>query len=109
PFTHWVMWNIPASASGLPAELPKGTEPGIPNEDARQVSYLNDDEDEANNNGFAGSGAAGNVYEFVLYALSTASIDPETENPGDVEAFIADLDDETLGTTTLRARSEPND
>jgi hypothetical protein len=103
------MWNIPASASGLPAELPKGTEPGIPNEDARQVSYLNDDEDEANNNGFAGSGAAGNVYEFVLYALSTASIDPETENPGDVEAFIADLDDETLGTTTLRARSEPND
>lgn len=102
PFTHWVMWNIPASATGLPGALPEGEEPGVPSDDARQVSIGDD-------NGFFGSGAAGNVYEFVLYALSTPSIDPETEDPDAVEQFIEELDDSILGTATLRARSTPND
>ncbi len=101
PFTHWVMWNIPASATGLPGALPDGQQPGVPDADTRQVSIGDDD-------GFFGSGAAGNVYEFVLYALSTPSIDPGTTDPDAVEDFIFDLD-EVLGTATLRARSTPND
>lgn len=106
PFTHWVMWNIPASSTGLPAELPEGLEPGVPDEDTRQVSFRD-------SNAFAGSGAAGNVYEFVLFALSVPSIDPpgidpDNENPDAVQDFITDLDT-VLATTTLRARSEPND
>jgi len=99
PFTHWVLWNIPGSATGLPAELPEGLEPGVPDENARQVSFRG-------NNAFAGSGAAGNVYEFVLFALGTASIDPGSEDPDTVEAAIAGSSD-VLGSATLRARSAP--
>jgi phosphatidylethanolamine-binding protein (PEBP) family uncharacterized protein len=105
-FTHWVMWNIPASSNGLPAELPEGLEPGVPSDATRQVSFRE-------SNAFAGSGAAGNVYEFVVFALSVPSIDPPGIDPGDedpdaVQEFIEALDDEVLGTATLRARSEPN-
>jgi Raf kinase inhibitor-like YbhB/YbcL family protein len=103
PFTHWVMWNIPASTTGLPEGLPDGQEPDAPApEGSEQVSIGDDD-------GFFGSGAAGNVYEFVLYALSTPSIDPDTDDPDAVEQFIEELDAEVLGTATLRARSTPDD
>jgi phosphatidylethanolamine-binding protein (PEBP) family uncharacterized protein len=100
PFTHWVMWNIPGSATGLPAELPAGTTPGVPDANTRQVSFRG-------NQAFAGSGAAGNVYEFVLFALGTATFDPASTDPDDVEDAIATSND-VLGTATLRARSAPN-
>jgi phosphatidylethanolamine-binding protein (PEBP) family uncharacterized protein len=99
PFTHWVLWNIPASETGLPANLPRGTEPGVPSEDTGQVSFLGDD-------GFAGSGACGNVYEFVLFALSVPSFEPESDDPDEVEAELAESDD-VIATTTMRARSNP--
>ena len=88
--------------TGLPAELPQGAEPGVPSEETRQVSF-NPDQD----NGFAGSGACGNVYEFVLYALGTSSFDPS--DPDDPDAVQAELDasEDVLDTTTLRARSDP--
>jgi Raf kinase inhibitor-like YbhB/YbcL family protein len=101
PFTHWVMWNIPGSATGLPAELPEGTNPGVPDANTRQVSFRG-------NQAFAGSGAAGNVYEFVLFALGTETFDPGSTNPDQVENAIAGSSD-VLGTATLRARSTPND
>jgi phosphatidylethanolamine-binding protein (PEBP) family uncharacterized protein len=101
PFTHWVMWNIPASSTGLPAELPAGTEPGVPAAETRQVSFRDND-------AFAGSGACGNVYEFVLFALDVDSFDPPDDSSGDaVEAALA-ASDAVLGTTTLRARSNPD-
>jgi Raf kinase inhibitor-like YbhB/YbcL family protein len=100
PFTHWVMWNIPGSATGLPAELPEGTNPGVPDANARQVSFRG-------NQAFAGSGAPGNVYEFVLFALDTATFDPGSTNPDAVENAIAGSN-AVLGTATLRARSTPN-
>lgn len=104
PFTHWVMWNIPASATGLPEGLPEGQEPDAPAPEGSEQVSIGDD------NGFFGSGAAGNVYEFVLYALSTPSIDPDSDDPDAVEEFLEELDDaEVLGTATLRARSTPND
>lgn len=101
PFTHWVMWNIPGTATGLPANLPRGVMPGAPAANTRQVSFLGDD-------GFAGSGACGNVYEFVLYALDTATFTPA--NAGDQNAVQNELDasDAVLGTTTMRARSNPD-
>jgi len=99
PFTHWVMWNIPGSATGLPAELPAGTNPGVPDANTRQVSFRG-------NQAFAGSGAAGNVYEFVLFALDEATFDPGSTDPDDVEDAIANSNS-VLGTATLRARSAP--
>jgi phosphatidylethanolamine-binding protein (PEBP) family uncharacterized protein len=104
PFTHWVMWNIPASATGLPAELPEGANPGAPAPaGSQQVSYNGS----GTNGGYVGSGACGNVYEFVLFALGTPSIDPGSTDPDDVEDAIAGSSD-VLGTATMRARSDPN-
>jgi Raf kinase inhibitor-like YbhB/YbcL family protein len=102
PFTHWVMWNIPGTATGLPANLPRAAMPGVPAANTQQVNYLADDD------GFAGSGACGNVYEFVLYALDTATFTPA--NAGDQNAVQNELDasDAVLGTTTMRARSNPD-
>jgi Raf kinase inhibitor-like YbhB/YbcL family protein len=102
PFTHWVMWNIPGSATGLPANLPRAALPGVPAANTQQVNYLDDDD------GFAGSGACGNVYEFVLYALDTATFTPA--DAGNQNAVQSELDasDAALGTTTMRARSNPD-
>jgi Raf kinase inhibitor-like YbhB/YbcL family protein len=101
PFTHWVMWNIPGTATGLPANLPRSMMPGVPAANTQQVSYQPDD-------GFAGSGQCGNVYEFVLYALGTATFTPP--NAGNQDAVQNELDasDAVLGTTTMRARSNPD-
>ena len=96
------MWNIPGSAVELPAELPRGNQPGVPSEETRQVSF-----NAGNDNGYAGSGACGNVYEFVLYALSAPSFDPETTDPDAVQVAIASSG-QVLGTATMRARSDPD-
>lgn len=102
PFTHWVMWNIPGTETGLPAELPQGVMPGVPAANTQQYSFRED------NRGYTGSGACGNVYEFVLYALSTPTFTPP--NPSDQNAVQDALDasDDVLGTATMRARSDPN-
>jgi hypothetical protein len=75
--------------------------PGAPAANTQQVSFLADD-------GFAGSGACGNIYEFVLYALDTATFTPA--NAADQNAVQNELDasDAVLGTTTMRARSNPD-
>jgi phosphatidylethanolamine-binding protein (PEBP) family uncharacterized protein len=101
PFTHWVMWNIPGSATGLPASLPRGASPGAPADDTRQVSFLDDD-------GFAGSGACGNVYELVLYALDSATFEPADPTDPDAVESALDASDAVIATTTMRARSNPD-
>jgi phosphatidylethanolamine-binding protein (PEBP) family uncharacterized protein len=101
PYTHWVLWNIPARVSQLPAELPAGHNPGVPAAETEQVSFRDD-------SAYAGSGACGNVYEFELYALRTASFTPSnTDTPDDVEAALQSSPD-VLDTTTMRARSNPD-
>jgi Raf kinase inhibitor-like YbhB/YbcL family protein len=100
PFTHWVMWNIPGSATGLPAELPSGVMPGVPAADTQQVSFGPED-------GYAGSGACGNVYEFVLYALDTTTFTPPNATDQNAVQDALDASDDVLATATMRARSDP--
>jgi Raf kinase inhibitor-like YbhB/YbcL family protein len=101
PFTHWVMWNIPSSATGLPAELPQGVMPGVPAADTQQYSFRD-------TRGYTGSGACGNVYEFVLYALSTATFTPPDPNNQNSVQDALDASDDVIATATMRARSDPD-
>jgi len=100
PFTHWVMWNIPGSQTQLPARLPAGKEPGVPAAATRQTSFRSDQ-------AYTGSGACGNVYEIVLYALDAVSFEPTTPDSADkVEAELITAKS-LLGTASLRARCNP--
>jgi phosphatidylethanolamine-binding protein (PEBP) family uncharacterized protein len=93
PFVHWVMWNIPGTTRMLPAGLETTAMPSVP-QGSSQRSF--------NGNGFQGSGACGNVYEFVLYALTTPSFTPT----GTTQTAVADgLAATNAPTVTLRARS----
>jgi phosphatidylethanolamine-binding protein (PEBP) family uncharacterized protein len=102
-FTHWVMWNIPGTTTGLPEGLPDGATPPAPAPPGSQQLAI------GNDNGFFGSGVCGNVYEFELYALDTATFTPEDDDdPDEVQASL-DASDAVLGTTAIRARSGPCD
>lgn len=100
---HWVMWNIPGTAMALPAALPSGAMPSMPS-GARQASR-------GNGEAYWGPGACGNVYEFVLYALSVATIMPtgNVAEPAEVRTFVRGLGATILGSASIRARSgQPN-
>jgi len=93
PFVHWVMWNIPGTTRMLPAGLETTAMPSVP-AGSSQKSF--------SGNGYQGSGKCGNVYEFVLYALTTATFTPT----GTTQTAIADaLAATNAPTASLRARS----
>jgi Raf kinase inhibitor-like YbhB/YbcL family protein len=96
--THWLVWNIPGTATGLPegvaaGELPDGT---------RQVSLRS--------NGYMGPGAPPGPYHhytFELYALDT-KIDVPTGTPQEAAAtrtaIVNAMDGHVLGKAVLVAR-----
>lgn len=93
PFVHWVMWNIPAATRMLPAGLETTAMPSVP-AGSSQKSF--------GGNGYQGSGKCGNVYEFVLYALPTATYAGSTTNQTAVRDGLVATN---APTATLRARS----
>ena len=97
-FTHWAIWNIPATTLQLPHDLPRETNPATP-AGAQQVSFSDND------GGYQGPGALQHVYEFRLYALSSATFSPG--NAGDQNDVRNDLEnsDAVLGTSDLRGKS----
>jgi phosphatidylethanolamine-binding protein (PEBP) family uncharacterized protein len=103
PNTHWCLWNIPGATRQLPANLGRQKMPPVP-AGSSQDSFSGQDD------GYMGSGVAGNVYEFRLYALSTATYaPPNAENRSTVvQALEADEDDIVLEKVVLRGRSNPD-
>lgn len=102
--THWVIWNIPATTSMLPANIDRTTAmPAIP----AGSQQCGKGTDAATKFGYIGPGAPCNVYEFMLYALSSATFSPtSTTDPAMVRAQLNGLDSSTLlGTASLRGRT----
>ena len=81
--------------------LPSGAMPGVPAANTQQVSIG------MNDSGYVGSGARGNVYEFVLYALDTATFVPANMGSPNAVQNALDASDAVLDTARMRARSAP--
>lgn len=99
-FTHWAIWNIPATTTMLPANLSRQSMPATP-AGSQQKSFNMQDA------GYMGPGATKHVYEFRLYALSTAKFTPQSPNDQvkirqELEADAAKI---VLGRTNLRGIS----
>ena len=98
--THWLVWNIPGTAMGLPEGLPQGAE--LP-DGTRQVSQRG--------NGYMGPGAPANSpyhhYTFELWALDT-KLDIPPGTPQDAAATRAAvmkaIDGHALGKAVLVGR-----
>jgi phosphatidylethanolamine-binding protein (PEBP) family uncharacterized protein len=97
---HWVIWNIPGNVTSLAENIPKMPMPGVPAANTQQASF-------GTGEGYVGSGACGNVYEFVIYALSVPTFSPTmATNQGNVRTQLQALGAQILGTASMRARSQ---
>jgi Raf kinase inhibitor-like YbhB/YbcL family protein len=102
-FTHWAIWNIPASTLMLPASLARDVRPAVP-AGSQQKSF------DMNNAGFGymGPGADDHMYEFKLYALNAATFTPKS--PGEQgkvrDELEANAGNFVLGKSILRGRSK---
>jgi len=92
-FVHWVLWDIPADVTSLPAALPSGatlTEP----EGAQQKSL--------SGTAYAGSGRCSNVYEHRVYALSVAKL---TDATGDTKSIKTEIEKVDLVSSYVKSQS----
>jgi Raf kinase inhibitor-like YbhB/YbcL family protein len=95
--THWLVWNIPGTATGLPEGVTESQMPGI-----RQVSLRS--------NAYMGPGAPPGPYHhytFELYALDTTIDVPQGTPQQAAEtrtAVINAMDGHVLGKAVLIAR-----
>jgi Raf kinase inhibitor-like YbhB/YbcL family protein len=96
--THWLVWNIPGTSTGLP----EGVKPGELPDGTRQVSLRS--------NGYMGPGAPAGPYHhytFELYALDTKLDVPQGEPSGAAAtrtAVINAMDGHVLGKAVLVGR-----
>ena len=96
--THWLIWNIPATSTGLPEGVPQGELP----DGSRQVSLRG--------NGYMGPGAPAGPYHhytFELYALDTKLEVPQGTPQQAAEtrnAVVNAMDGHVLGKAVLVAR-----
>jgi len=96
--THWLMWNIPGTSTGIPQGVPEGELP----DGSRQVSLRT--------NGYMGPGAPAGPYHhytFELYALDTMLDVPQgapQDAAGTRMAVFEAMDGHVLGKAILVAR-----
>lgn len=97
PNVHWAIWDIPASVTMLPASLPDTatlTDPA----GAKQATNFGQ-------KGYFGSGKCGNTYEHRLYALSVATLDPDTPTSPVSARDKLEASTDVLGETFVRLQS----
>lgn len=97
----WAIWNIPGDLSGLPANIEKDTATPATPAGAQQSNATF-----AEGDGYFGPQSPCNVYQFVVYALSTPTFAPS--DPQYVAVALGELEalgDVILGSASLRARA----
>lgn len=100
----WAVWNIPADATGLPANLPKDSALLTTPTGAEQSNASFADGD-----GYFGPQAPCNVFTFELFALSIATFEPEfKEFAAEVDAQLNELGAVVLGRAKLAGRTKYN-
>lgn len=98
----WAIWNIPATESGLPADLAKDTAILTTPAGAEQSSATFADGD-----GYFGPEAGCNVFQFDLFALSLPTFEPAyKEYAAEVDAQLNQLGDAILGRASLAGRTK---
>lgn len=99
--THWAIWNIPANVTSLAAGIASDSPMPAAPAGASQTNATFADGD-----GYFGPQAPCNVYEFVLYALSTATFAPtKPEFVTLVSDELEGLGDAILAKATLSGRN----
>ena len=96
-FTHWAIWNIPATVLKLPANLTRDTKPEM-FAPAQQSSF---------ETGYMGPGATNHVYQFRLYAIKSATISPNNDEKSMWSDLEGNEGNVVLKASTLRGLS-PN-
>jgi Raf kinase inhibitor-like YbhB/YbcL family protein len=98
---HWVLWNIPGSATKLEKNVPKGNAMPATPAGSRQCNA-----GFAAGDGYFGPGSRCNVYEFVVYALSAPMFSPTpATDAGQVRTQLQALGAGILGSASLRGRA----
>lgn len=99
---HWVMWNIPASVTTLPANIPQDTAmPAMPAGSRQTNANFAPDGD-----GYFGPHMPCNVFRFLVLALSLESFSPaDASTAALVWIDLEGLGEPVLGTATLTGRS----
>jgi Raf kinase inhibitor-like YbhB/YbcL family protein len=87
---HWVIWDIPASETGLPEAVEDGFEPSDP-AGAKQA-----------NDGYFGpcSPASDNTYEFTVYAIDVAEL-PGLDEDSTRDEAVQVVEEHDLASATL--------
>lgn len=100
---HWILWNVPATTTLLPANIDQTTATPATPAGSQQCGKGTD---AATTNGYYGPGAPCNVYEFVVYALSVPMFTPTNATDQEsVRTQLQALGASILGTASLRGRT----
>jgi Raf kinase inhibitor-like YbhB/YbcL family protein len=65
--THWILWDIPADTTMLPANLPRGAMPAMPAGATQKSAF-------GGTPGYEGPGAGPGSYEIEIWALNVAKL-----------------------------------
>jgi Raf kinase inhibitor-like YbhB/YbcL family protein len=99
-FLHWVIYDIPASESGLPEGVPEGYAPAMP-AGAHQASVIGQ-------TGYFGpcSPASTNTYQFTLYAVDVATLSGLTEATPAPDV-VTQIEDHAIESRVIEGESGP--
>lgn len=98
---HWVLWNIPADLTTLPANIAQDTAtPAVPaGSQQANANFATTSE-----HGYFGPHMPCNVYEFELYALGTNELTPMDKDSAVLVWFELSEHPDLLGVARLRGR-----